>query len=109
MAEIKNFHAHVYFTAEQFEQAEQLCHQCGERFGVRVGRFHHKPVGPHPVGMCQLTIEHEAFAKAVPWLALNRNGLDIFIHPDTGAHLQDHTAHAMWLGTKLVLDTSIFD
>lgn len=106
--QIKNFHAHVYFTDAQFEQGEVLCLKAGELFGVKVGRFHRKPVGPHPVGMCQLTIENDDFAKVIPWLALNRDGLSIFVHPDTGEHLKDHTAHAIWMGEQLVLDTSIF-
>ena len=36
-------------------------------------------------------------------LLINRNGLDILIHPNTGTSLEDHTNHALWLGNKLTL------
>jgi aromatic ring-cleaving dioxygenase len=109
MSAIKNYHAHVYFQPEQFEQAEKVCHQAADLFGVKVGTFHHKPVGPHPVNMCQLTVESEVFGDVVSWLALNRNGLVLFIHPDTGEHLKDHTEHAIWMGEMMTLKLSIFE
>jgi aromatic ring-cleaving dioxygenase len=38
---------------------------------------------------------------------LNRDGLDILIHPLTDDMVDDHTFYALWLGTpiKLKLDT----
>ena len=44
------------------------------------------------------------FGKVVPWLMLNREGLDILVHPTTGDDLADHTDHALWLGEKLELN-----
>ena len=44
------------------------------RFGVAVGHFHLKPVGPHPRGSCQLTVPTEAFGDFAQWIALNRRG-----------------------------------
>ena len=41
---------------------------------------------------------------AVPWLALNRAGLAILVHPLTGDDVADHSAHALWLGGPLPLD-----
>lgn len=108
MAQIKNFHAHVYFQPEQADQAKAFCEKAGELFPIKVGTFHHKPVGPHPVWMCQLTVENETIGEFIPWLALNRNGLVMFIHPDTGEHLKDHTEHAIWMGEIMTLDLSIF-
>jgi DOPA 4,5-dioxygenase len=35
---------------------------------------------------------------------LNREGLDILIHPETGDDVEDHTNHALWLGEKLELN-----
>ena len=43
-------------------------------------------------------------ARAVG-LALNRAGLVVFLHPETGDVLADHTEHAIWMGAKLELDT----
>jgi DOPA 4,5-dioxygenase len=44
----------------------------------------------------------------LPWLALNRKGLVIFMHPDTGDDLMDHTEHAIWMGAVRPLDLSAF-
>jgi DOPA 4,5-dioxygenase len=43
------------------------------------------------------------FASFVPWLMLNREGLTLLLHPDTGDAYADHTAHAAWLGAVLPL------
>ena len=34
---------------------------------------------------------------------LNRDGLDILVHPLTGDSLADHTGFALWLGAPLPL------
>jgi len=39
----------------------------------------------------------------VPWLMLNREGLDVLVHPETDDAYDDHTSHAMWLGQPLDL------
>jgi aromatic ring-cleaving dioxygenase len=38
------------------------------------------------------------FGELIPWLSLNRAGLTVFIHPQTGDELADHTEHALWMG-----------
>jgi len=105
---IRDFHAHVYYDAGSFEQARSLCLQIGDEFEVAVGHMHQQNVGPHPRWSCQLTIPTDKFSTVIPWLALNRNGLTIFIHPDTGDHLADHRDRAMWMVELLELDLSIF-
>ena len=52
-------------------------------------------------------IKPKVFGELVPWLALNREGLVIFIHPNTGHDLPDHEARAIWLGEKVELDLSV--
>lgn len=76
----------------------------GTNFDVRLGRWHDKPIGPHPIAMYQVAFSPELFGKVVPWLMLNREGLDILIHPTTGDDVADHTDHALWLGEKLELN-----
>ena len=105
---IRGYHAHVYFDAETVEQARTLCADAAEQFGVVMGRVHEKPVGPHPMWSCQLAASPEQFAALLPWLALNRDGLIVFSHPETGDDLRDHRDHGIWLGTGLDLDLSIF-
>jgi DOPA 4,5-dioxygenase len=105
---IKDWHAHVYFDAQTVDQARELCEEAGRRFTVQVGRVHEKPVGPHPCWSCQLAFLPDQFDTVVPWLNLNRDGLDVLVHPQTGDDLVDHRDRAMWLGRSMELDLSIF-
>jgi len=106
MSAIREYHAHVYYDAASREQADRLCKAAGEQFGVKVGRMHDNPVGPHPRGSCQLTVKTEQFDKVIPWLIENRHGLTIFAHAQTGNALKDHTDHVVWLGPSETLKLS---
>ena len=108
MTEIKGYHAHVYYDSDTFEQASELCDRAGKRFELSVGHKHQKPVGPHPRWSCQLAFKPELFGTVIPWLALNRKGLTVFIHPETGNDLQDHTEHTIWMGSMEKLNLDIF-
>ncbi len=107
-SDITSYHAHVYFDADTLDQAKSLCTAAADMFGVSLGRFHERNVGPHPRWSCQLGASPAQFTELLPWLALNRDGLIIFCHPDTGDHLANHRDHAIWLGTGLDLDLTIF-
>jgi len=106
---IRDFHAHIYFDPDQVEQARALGTAAQQRFGVPVGHYHVRPVGPHPRGSIQLTVPADQFGQVAQWLALNRNGLTIFAHANTGNDLADHTDHVIWFGPSEKLDLSIFD
>ncbi|MGI9415483.1 MAG: DOPA 4,5-dioxygenase family protein [Hyphomicrobiales bacterium] len=106
MAEIAGYHAHIYFNEATVDQARTLCERARDRFGVEMGRMHLKPVGPHPCWSCQLAFGADAFAEVMPWLVLNRNGLVVFTHAETGDVLKDHTEHAIWMGDIKPLDLS---
>ncbi|KTC36791.1 DOPA 4,5-dioxygenase family protein, partial [Pseudomonas sp. ABAC61] len=108
MQRIKGYHAHVYFDASTIDQARALCEQAAQRFGLQMGRVHERLVGPHPDWSCQLAFKPELFGEVVPWLALNRQGLVVFLHPDTGDDLLDHTDHAIWMGALRPLDLTVF-
>ncbi|HXO01616.1 MAG TPA: DOPA 4,5-dioxygenase family protein, partial [Stellaceae bacterium] len=43
------------------------------------------------------------FAGLVPWLMLNRNGLNMLIHPLTDDAVRDHNRDGLWLGTPVAL------
>ena len=105
---IRGYHAHVYFDASSVERARHLCERASETLNVTMGRVHEKNVGPHPRWSCQLAFEPEEFATVVPWLALNRDAFTVFVHPETGDNLTDHTAHAIWMGEMLDLKLDIF-
>ncbi len=104
---IESWHAHVYFDAGSRTAALALRQAIEGRFEMEMGRFHEKPVGPHPCWSYQVAFAPAVFATIVPWLALNRGNLVVFIHPNTGDALTDHRDRALWLGAKLDLDLSV--
>ena len=108
MSTINGYHAHVYFNAAERERAQRLCEAAHAAFGVAVGRMHDGPVGPHPRGSCQLTMEKEQLADVLSWLVLNRGKLTVFTHAQTGNALKDHTQHVIWLGPSETLKLDQF-
>lgn len=105
---IDDFHAHIYFDPHEVDKARALGDAARERFGVPVGHYHLKPVGPHPRGSCQLTVPPDQFGEFAQWLTLNRGGLTIFAHANTGSDLADHTAHVIWFGQSEELNLAMF-
>jgi len=101
---ITGYHAHVYYDAGSKAAAAELRDAIEARFDVRLGRWHDRPVGPHPRWSYQIAFAPPLFAEIVPWLALNRGGLTIFLHPETGDAIPDHRDHALWLGDKAELN-----
>ena len=101
---IWGYHAHLYYAPDTRPTAERLRAAIGENFPqARIGSWHDEPVGPHPVGMYQVAFAIEEFRRLVPWLMLNRDGLDVLVHPLTDDSVTDHTQFALWLGTPLPL------
>lgn len=103
-----DFHAHVYFDAESLARARRLCEAARDRFGLAMGRLHEREVGPHPRWSCQLTIPTARLGEVLAWLALNRDGLVIFVHPNTGDDLADHRDRAIWMGGMPPLKLEVF-
>ena len=104
----KAYHAHIYFNDSTKEDAKQLCDDIGKQFNFKVGRFHEKPIGPHPNGSCQVLFGHKDFEKIIPWLEKNRKQLTVFVHGLTGDDLKDHTDYAYWLGKEEKINLEIF-
>lgn len=109
ISSIKKYHAHVYFDEYTVEQAKALCEEAGKKFKVVVGRMHHRPIGPHPSWSCQLAFDRDNHTDVLTWLALNRNGLTILIHPVSGNDLKDHTDYASWMGEPQALKLGMFE
>jgi aromatic ring-cleaving dioxygenase len=103
---VHGYHAHVYYSADTKQVAERLAHRLNENFDVEIGAFSGERVGPHPIPQFQMIFKNEQFVDVVPWLMLNREGLDILLHPLTEDMVDDHTVYATWLGkpVDLVLD-----
>ncbi|WP_186121211.1 DOPA 4,5-dioxygenase family protein [Burkholderia gladioli] len=99
---IQSYHAHIYFDgAGQRQAAEALREDIGQRFPVLLGRWHDRPIGPHARPMYQVAFKPMEFSRFVPWLMLNRRGLAVLIHPNTGRPLADHLDNATWMGEVL--------
>ena len=109
MSAIADFHAHIYFDPEQVDEAKALAAEAREQFGVAVGHFHLRPVGPHPRGSCQLTVQPGQFGDFARWAVVARRGLTIFAHASTGDDAADHRHNVLWFGPSEPLDLAIFD
>jgi aromatic ring-cleaving dioxygenase len=104
LAEIASYHAHIYFAGpDERIVALALRDRIAERFTVSLGRVHDRLVGPHTRAMYQISFDVATFAKLVPWLMINRQGLAVLIHPNTGRERADHLTHSLWLGEMLPL------
>lgn len=105
---IKDWHAHLYFPLGDGAKVKPLTEKIQAEFGFSIGTIWDKPVGPHPIGSCQITVPAGALDQFIPWLIENREGNDIFLHPNTGDDLKDHTDYTMWIGKSYPLKTSLF-
>ena len=104
---IIGFHAHVYYrNSDERARAAHLREVLDAQFAVALGRWRDEPVGPHPEPMFQAKFPPERFADVVAWLMLNRAGLIVLVHPETGRPRDDHLRHALWLGEILPLDAT---
>ncbi len=106
---IKSYHAHVYYTPATREAAAAVRAAIAAKFQVTMGRWREEPVGPHPQAMYRVAFEADQFDRLVPWLMLNRQGLDVLVHPNTGESRTDHENRALWLGQKLPLTLEVLD
>lgn len=106
---IHAWHAHIYYDpARTRAAAAEVRAGIAARFpAARLGNWHDVPVGPHPAAMFQVAFAPALLAPLLSWLTLNRNGLTVLIHPESGRPRDDHLHHAMWMGQILDLDPAI--
>ncbi len=104
---INGYHAHVYYDTATRPAAERLAEAIGNNFRVEFGGFQDDPVGPHPIANLQIIFTTAEFPNLVPWLMLNREGLDVLIHPLTDDLVDDHSRYALWLGKPVTLKLEI--
>ena len=103
MTELKGYHAHVYYDGETKPLAAKLRQTMLDKFKCEPGAFSDAPIGPHPISQFNITFEVPEFQNVVPWLMLNREGLDVLTHPLTDDSVDDHSRYALWLGTPVPL------
>jgi len=100
MSEIRGFHAHVYYDADTKPKAAQLRDTITGKFKVEPGAFSDEPRGPRPISQFNVIFENSEFQSIVPWLMLNREGLDVLVHPLTESSYDDHSKNALWLAPR---------
>jgi len=99
---LHGYHVHIYYNDHTQPIAAKLRDALAADFPVKIGK-NSGIAGPHPVPQIQVIFKREAFQDVVPWLMLNREGLDILVHPLSDDEYDDHTANALWLGTPVAL------
>jgi aromatic ring-cleaving dioxygenase len=100
---IRGYHGHVYYKPETRPHAERLQEQIVATLGVEARELSDEPRGPHPAPQFRFTFATAQFENVVPWLMLNRQGLDVLVHPLTDNSYDDHSRYAVWLGTPVLL------
>jgi aromatic ring-cleaving dioxygenase len=103
LVKIDGYHAHIYYDAETRARASQLRETIAATLGVEVRELSDAPRGPHPVPQFRFSFTTAQFEKVVPWLMLNRQGLDVLVHPLTHNSYDDHSRYAVWLGSPVTL------
>jgi aromatic ring-cleaving dioxygenase len=105
--DIQGYHAHIYYDNDTAPIVVRLRETLAKNFLVDIDTLIGGEVGPHPMQQMPVMFRKEAFQHVVPWLMLNRQGLNILVHPLTNDEYDDHTGNALWLGepVKLKLDT----
>ena len=107
MSENRGFHAHIYYDPSTKPVAEKLRATIAAKFTARVGDLSDEPRGPHPIPQFVAIFETPEFQNIVPWLMLNRDGLDVLVHPLTESSYDDHSKNALWLGTPVPMRLDI--
>jgi aromatic ring-cleaving dioxygenase len=104
---ITDYHIHVYYDPESRERAALLRQWVQERFQARMGSWHDVPVGPHVTAMYQIQFAPDQFSTLVPFVMMNRMGLTVLLHPQSGRPRDDHTINASWMGAVLPVKTDV--
>ncbi|HJY50780.1 MAG TPA: DOPA 4,5-dioxygenase family protein [Stellaceae bacterium] len=87
------YHAHIYYDPTTTRAvAERLCAVIDEKFRVEIDGFRDTPVGPHPIANVLVIFKPDQFERVVPYLMLNRDGLDVLVHPLTEDAVEDHSS-----------------
>ena len=69
--------------------------------------MHDNPVGPHPRGSCQLTVEARSSSpRSFPGSYSTARASRSSPIAQTGNALKDHTEHVIWLGPSETLKLS---
>jgi aromatic ring-cleaving dioxygenase len=104
-ATIREYHAHVYYGPDSRGQAAKLREWVRERFDARIGDWRDLPVGPHMAAQYSVAFDAQHFHPLVSFLMMNRKGVTVMVHPQSGHSFDDHTQNAIWMGDTLPINT----
>ncbi|HEX2037007.1 MAG TPA: DOPA 4,5-dioxygenase family protein [Chloroflexota bacterium] len=107
----EDFHFHLYFDAETRDSALAIRSQLVQTapFRYQLPPVREAPMGPHRWPIWSVWVDRANFTPAVEWMMRHHGHHSVLIHPNIDDGLQDHTDHAMWLGTPLPLKLEVFD
>lgn len=103
------YHAHIYFTEDQRDTAEDLRTFFEEDPSILfVGAMTAGKVGPHPIPQYEVHFLRSSRDKVVE--TIREFGLRALVHPLTNDDLADHTTLGEWIGGEpLDLDLTTLD
>ena len=103
------YHAHIYFSPEQRQPAEELKNRFESDPSVLfVGRMTEGKAGPHPIPQYEVHFLQESLEQVRKMI--RASGLLALVHPLTDDDLADHTSLGEWIGGEaLELDLTTLD
>jgi aromatic ring-cleaving dioxygenase len=105
----ENYHFHLYYPINKIEQARNILEKLrSENKYIEIGRVWDRPVGPHPIGSCQVSVTKNNFQEMIEWFFNGREGFSLFIHAVTGDDYLDHTDYVLWMGKEFQLNLEMF-
>lgn len=104
----EKYHFHIYFESTDLSKFQDLVKDLEQIDHLGIGKIWNRPVGPHPVCSCQITVFPNYFQEMLEWFLQNRQGLSVFTHAVSGDDLKDHTDYVMWIGEPYKLNLDFF-
>jgi len=100
---IVSWHFHIYYDLAEIDKARWLRERIAAKFRVAIYPVEEGAGGPHPKPNLEIQVSRDEFPKILPWLALNRQGLSVHVHPRSEDLIGDHVAWPLWLGKPVRL------
>jgi len=108
LADDAPYHAHIYFTPDERDAADQLrARFAADPSVLFTGRMTDGPVGPHPIPQFEVHFVRRSVEHV--HAAIKASGLRALVHPLTDDDLADHTTLGDWIGEPLDLDLTTLD
>ncbi len=104
-----SWHFHIYFPPDEIDKAHWLRAKMADKFRVALFQVDDEAGGPHPLPNIEVQVSCAELPRILPWLALNRQGLSVHVHPRSEDLIGDHLDWPLWLGTPVDLIVAELD